>query len=62
MARKSRVKYTLTSNTVTRTWAAVRLLHTLLTSEFQLIAPTVVLGLFGGVRCVELIRAEHLTE
>ena len=31
-------------------------------SEFQLIAPTVVLGLFGGVRCVELIRAEHLTE
>jgi len=46
---------------VTRTWVAVRLLHSLLTFEFLLMALTVVLGLFGGVRCVELIRAEPLT-
>ena len=39
----------------------MRLLHSPLAFGFQLMASTVVLGLFGGVRCVELIRAEHLT-
>ena len=57
MARKSRVKYTLTSNTATRRWAAVRsLLHSLVTAfpkrSLMDLNFTVVLGLFGGVSCI----------